>query len=288
MIYERVLLNRTTRIDLTRPSETGGAPSTLTLITTSVPSTTMLATCRLVHQEARPVLRAAMQRFLGKDRLLADRLEGPAPRIEVDYEAIHILRYPGGLISKILMQYEELLSVPDSLSRDHYDRQIRGHMYTLENASKGETIQALQDFIETAGKSLYYQNTYIDNASRFQSPSDPLLYPELQISVRLYPENLQPSAGFEGLGMFVSDLVNLRGHDKVQTRIHMVEPPWLQSPITGMSISTLLHNAAFASDISASLFGGSADLRKRVIAGECDFRENKKDVYDRLWREGEW
>lgn len=220
-----MLLNSAKRVHLKGPTLESGAPNTVTQLTTSLPPTAILATCRLIHQEANPVMQATMQRFLGEDSLLADRLEGPAPRIEVDFAAIDVLQYRSRLLAKILMQYQDLLSDPQSLPTDHEDRRIAGDTYTLEHGSMAETIEALQKFVITAAKALHYQKICIEKAGQSQqSLSTPCHYPQIQIALRLAPQ-IDDEVILRETIFLPHKLKNLRGHEDVQTCVHVLRPP---------------------------------------------------------------
>lgn len=283
MVYELVLLNKTKRVELTCPASYYDAASTVALITTSVPSADMLATCHFIYQEAKKVLRATIQRFLGEYAQVPDGLEGPAPRIEMDFAAIGILQYRHGLIAKILMQYQDLILSPDSVPQDHEDRRITGNVYVLENGTRDETIQAIQRFIITAAEALHYQKTCIDRARQI-SPSIPTQYPQIQVALRLSPENTKEYV--LGTSAYICRLMkDLRGHEGIQTCLHLLTPPRLcEEAHVGESMFKQVQIAAYSSGRDR----GSMSGIPRVIAGEEDFDERKKDVYERLWRDGEW
>ena len=281
MVYE-YLPNRTRRIEFVK-MDGEKVNTSFTLIINSAP-TTILRTCRLIHQEAERIV----HRFLNTP---GD--DGPAPRLEAEVRALGALGTTTGVLIEIVGWYNTILySNPEDHEAIETSIQVQlnsflaVHEYRLKEGTAEQGRLELARFVRKAGWALAHQkrmseaqNTKqcLDDASKLR----PTNKPEVHIALRTESDT-ELSRVRMAVYRVSRTMALIGGGPGFNTRIHLLEQnmkrfeeeqAWM-SEVKGGERTALLGDGSFA------------PFRNLVSAGSSHLGREK--VYELLWKDGEF
>jgi hypothetical protein len=314
MVYD-LLPNQTERIQFCSKKET--KKGSLTLITTCVP-TAILCTCRQIRNEAEHIVRTRANQYLQ-----SSCLESPAPRIEMNAMALKSLNFDW-LTEHLCNTYvavlnpghadEQELHSEDTEEEDWGDVSdddryippptlqylfanwsntlaVRG--FELCDGTREEGDYYLERFLRRALQTLLYQSRksrpaetvpgQSGNGTKF---SDYPHGPSLEIALRATSDEERMLVSDEVDG-FVMEWSKVGSRTGVSTILHLLRVDANDAEEQKAWHWTLYSGAMGAFDY--------ARLDERIQFCDCirfsaehAFDVEQKDVYDRLWMQGEW
>lgn len=276
MTYEFLPI-QTKRVTFTRTLKQAPA-SSFSLITTSPPSTAILATCRLINGEAKDVLRATAQRYLE-----GGPMTGLAPRIEADLHGLMFLSDRDSLIEMVMMFYrlvrKQTRRQPQRSARTSITKDIASSIiargYDLEAGAATIDVQELDHFVNMAAYALYRQELRIRKVAGQQAakpnPAGSSQHPQIQIALRKQPE-VDVTHFIRMLYNCSLYLDNARLTETVSYVLHL-----LKDTATSADDQQVIFN----------LMGNCITNQpwlKTASMGQNSFNENSKEIYDTLWK----
>lgn len=252
-----------------------------TLITNSTPSA-ILASCRLVNQEAKSILNASWQHYFD-----CDIPDGPAPRIEADILALVFLSRKKGLLNAMAMRYEKIVAQKRKQTLrsrlDHVVNSIISLMaeegYRPRDNATTDEVQTNKRLINMAAYSICHEKHRMD-----QNPimdSNPLtngleadeLSPQIHVGLRIRPEDEDVEC-FRGLVKLNWNYMGNEANNCVCSVLHVLSDDATDEDNQKIKF---LHIEIIRS-------GPGALSRIRCQFG---FNEDNSEVYETSWKEGE-
>jgi hypothetical protein len=316
MVYD-LLPNQTERIQFCSKQDTNYGTGSLTLLITCVP-TAILRTCRQIKTEAKDIVRKRANQYLQ-----ASCFGSPTPRMETNAVALKNLNFDW-LIEHLCNTYVAMLNPEyayeqetDSEATEDYDWDddsdddkyippptqqclvanwsntlaVKG--FELCDGTREEGDYHLERFLRCALQTLLYQSRMTQIAEMIAEPSEHETKfsdyphgPSLEIALRVASDEDLTFVSSQ-LDCFVTEWSKVGSRTGLSTILHL-----LQLGVDDADKQEAWHWELYKKSMDAFVY---AHLDERIEFSDCirfsterAFDVEQKDVYDRLWRQGDW
>jgi hypothetical protein len=295
LVYER-LPPRVVRTEYIRNPADDTPGTGFTLIST-FPSKAILATCKLIKEEAESILRSVPERVphCPVEGDLDAELVGPGVRIEACLNSLKFLGVQSGVIDAVMQWFQVLHqectegNIPRFEAARYLSISVFGTRgYCMKNGSLVQGILMARDFVWKAGWALYHRSQH-RSLQEFQdagcTPNKRSVSCGPTVQIALMQRALHTPSDYYGEVTEFSDLIErlestfglgflfhlLNENDRTEEKS---KETW--TAVT-FAISDLLHGG--------EMVGGTHGFLKEGVFG---LDRSRNAVYKKYWCEGEW
>lgn len=239
LLVYNLLPNRVRRTEYTKFVD-GRLTTSFILISPFAPNA-ILATCRLVKEEASPIVRSAARHIMGIGAMEGrnPRASGPGPRIETHCQSLGFLAMEGGIIDAVAQWYQTLRQAQIDGDEPHFTIEqyrvgamLREHGYRQGHGTIKDGIEFALDFVWKAGWQLHHlsQSCSMEDLQRVAFGQNPwglfeLRGPMVQIALARQSEDTDNDL-FNTVGSFCEAIEEMENSSGIYFAVHLLSASW--------------------------------------------------------------